>query len=142
MTDMFSPARRSAIMANVKRAHTPAELAVRRALWAQGIRGWRTQARELPGRPDFVFRSLRIAVFVDGAFWHGHPSRFRLGRSGRYWDRRISRSIERDREVTALLRRRGWSVVRIWDFEALGDPARAARRVAVVVRRRARMMRR
>jgi DNA mismatch endonuclease, patch repair protein len=60
---------------------------------------------------------LLVAVFVDGAFWHGHPSRHRPGRSGRYWDEKIARNIARDRAVDAELRNRGWEVLRIWDFE-------------------------
>lgn len=136
MADTVTRARRSRVMARVRREHTPAELAVRRAIWASGLRGWRTQARELPGRPDLVFRRARVAIFVDGAFWHGHPSRYPAGRARSYWRERIARTVERDRRVTATLRRQGWSVVRVWDFDALGDPARAARRIARLVARR------
>jgi DNA mismatch endonuclease (patch repair protein) len=58
-----------------------------------------------------------VAVFVDGAFWHGHPSRHKPGRSGRYWDEKIAANVARDRRVDTELRERGWVVSRFWDFE-------------------------
>jgi DNA mismatch endonuclease (patch repair protein) len=62
-----------------------------------------------------------LAVFVDGAFWHGHPSRHRVGRSGAYWDEKIAKNVERDRRVDAELRALGWRVIRVWDFEVKRD---------------------
>ena len=86
------------------------------------------------GRPDIAFKGKRVAVFVDGAFWHGHPDKYWLGRSGAYWDAKISRNIERDKEVNSALESEGWSIVRLWDFEVLKDPEEAALRVITVLR--------
>jgi DNA mismatch endonuclease (patch repair protein) len=69
-------------------------------------------------------------VFVDGAFWHGHPAHFTYGKSGAYWDQKITRNRERDAVATAVLRRRGWRVIRVWDFEVERDAARIADRVS------------
>lgn len=68
-------------------------------------------------------------MFVDGAFWHGHPSRYKAGQSGAYWDKKIARNQERDRRVVEQLERMGWRVLRVWDFEVLADPDEAAVRV-------------
>jgi DNA mismatch endonuclease (patch repair protein) len=121
------------MMARVRNSDTEPELALRRALFGLGLRGWRCHRRDLPGTPDLAFGRARLAVFVDGAFWHGHPSRYRPGQSGAFWDDKIRRNVERDREVDEALERRGWHVLRIWDFELKADAAEAARRVASVV---------
>jgi DNA mismatch endonuclease (patch repair protein) len=116
-------------MARVKAKNTGPELALRRALWDQGVRGWRCHRRGLPGSPDLAFGRARLAVFVDGAFWHGHPSKYWPGRSGSYWDAKIERNKQRDRGVDAALESQGWSVLRVWDFEVDADAAAAAARV-------------
>lgn len=104
-------------MSAVRRRDTGAEVALRRALHAAGIRGWRCDYRRAPGRPDLAWPSLRVAVFVDGAFWHGHPSRHRPGRSGQYWDDKIAANVARDRRIDRELQELGWTVLRVWDFE-------------------------
>jgi DNA mismatch endonuclease (patch repair protein) len=104
-------------MAAVRSADTAPEMRLRQALYAAGVRGWRCHYRRAPGKPDLAWPALRVAVFVDGAFWHGHPSRHKPGRSGSYWDEKIARNVERDRQVDAELESRGWAVVRVWDFE-------------------------
>lgn len=104
-------------MAAVKGRNTTPEIVLRQALYAVGVRGWRTHYRRAPGTPDLAWPALSVAVFVDGAFWHGHPSRHRPGRSGAYWDEKIARNEARDRQVDAELRNAGWRVVRVWDFE-------------------------
>ncbi len=116
-------------MARVKGRDTQPELALRRALFAIGLRGWRCHRANLPGRPDLAFGRVKLAVFVDGAFWHGHPSKYWSGRSGPYWDAKIARNQARDRKVDAALLSHGWRVLRLWDFEVLGDPTLAACRV-------------
>jgi DNA mismatch endonuclease, patch repair protein len=121
VTDTRTPAQRSRIMAAIKGKDTRPEVALRRALYAAGIRGWRKHYKGAAGTPDLAWPSLRIAVFVDGAFWHGHPSRHRPGRSGAYWDEKIAKNVARDRRVDAELRARGWEVVRVWDFEVRRD---------------------
>lgn len=88
-----------------------------------GITGWR---RNYPlfGKPDFVFRSERLALFVDGCFWHGCPTHAAVPATNTaFWSRKIERNMARDRQVEATLRKRGWRVLRIWQHE-LKDTAR------------------
>lgn len=112
-------------MAAVRSRNTDPELALRKALYAAGIRGWRCHYHRAPGTPDLAWPARRLAVFVDGAFWHGHPSRHRQGRSGTYWDEKIRANVERDRRVDAALSAAGWRVIRLWDFEIRRELARA-----------------
>jgi DNA mismatch endonuclease (patch repair protein) len=113
-------------MASVRSRNTGPEVELRKALYKRGIRGWRCNYKRALGRPDIAWPARRIAVFVDGAFWHGHPSRHKPGRSGEYWDRKIEQNVERDRRVDRELRERGWTVLRIWDFEIRKDLDAAA----------------
>ncbi len=117
-------------MASVRSRNTGPETTLRRALFAAGIRGWRCHWSKAPGTPDLAWPRRKVAVFVDGAFWHGHPSRHRPGRSGQYWDEKIQKNVERDRRVDAELVEAGWKVVRIWDFEVRSDLEISVRRVS------------
>ncbi len=114
-------------MARVRTRNTAPEIALRRALYAAGLRGWRLH-RPLPGRPDLAFGRARLCVFVDGAFWHGHPNYY-SGQSGEFWDRKIERNRQRDKRVNEELSKLGWRVLRLWDFEVERDPADCVRRV-------------
>lgn len=114
-------------MARVRTRDTAPEVALRKALWTAGVRGWRLHP-PVPGRPDLVWRSKKVAVFVDGAFWHGHPDHYR-GQSGAFWDAKIARNRARDEAVNAELAAAGWHVVRLWDFEVKRDPAACVCRV-------------
>ena len=115
--DNLTAEQRARTMSRIRRRDTTPELALRRGLWARGWRGYRTDDRRLPGRPDLAWTRARVAVFVDGKFWHGHPSAYRPGQHGEYWDTKIARNIERDRTADAELAAMGWMVIRFWDFE-------------------------
>jgi DNA mismatch endonuclease, patch repair protein len=129
------------MMARVRSKDSRAELALRRALHAQGLR-YRLHAGDVLGRPDLVIRKDRIAVFVDGDFWHGNAWRLRglpslealFPTRTEWWTNKIRRTMERDKEVTATLRSDGWVVLRIWESEVLEDPVSAAGRVMAVIR--------
>ncbi len=83
----------------------------------RGIKGWRRNYK-IVGKPDFVFPKFRIAVFVDGCFWHGHNCRNTKPSSNtEYWQKKIQRNIVRDGEVTKQLTQKGWQVIRIWECE-------------------------
>jgi DNA mismatch endonuclease (patch repair protein) len=124
---------------SVQRRHdTAPELAVRRALHALGLR-YRVHVRplaDLRRQADVVFTRARVAVFVDGCFWHGCPDhgRRRHGVNGWYWPDKIARNQRRDADTDEQLRRAGWTVVRVWEHE---PPGEAAARVARAVRRAA-----
>jgi DNA mismatch endonuclease (patch repair protein) len=124
VADFLSKETRSRVMSRIRSRNTTPEVALRRALYAAGIRGWRCHVKHVPGKPDIAFIRWKVAVFVDGCFWHGHPEFFTPGKSGAYWDAKIERTKERDRLANETLEAAGWRVVRLWDFEiekALGE---------------------
>ena len=123
------------MMAAIRGRDTEPEIMLRQALSTLGVRGYRTHRREIPGTPDVAWVGRRIAVFVDGAFWHGHRSAYRHGQSGPFWDKKIARNKERDREVNSALRKAGWTVVRLWDFDVKRNPTRCARCVLIAFKR-------
>lgn len=99
------------------------EVALRFRLVRSGIRGWRINPKEISGRPDFVFDDLRLAVFVDGCYWHGCPRCYRLPEQNRtYWQTKLKQNTTRDRRVSAKLRRNGWAVLRVWEHVLKIDP--------------------
>jgi DNA mismatch endonuclease (patch repair protein) len=107
------------------RENTQPELMLRRELWAAGVR-YRLHPRDLPGRPDLVIRSVRVAVFCDGDFWHGRDWRQRKARlsagwNAAYWVAKIERNRQRDRQVDRQLRRLGWAVLRFWETDLKRD---------------------
>src|SRR3954452_20266530 len=107
-------------MSRVRTRGTAPELTLRKALWAHGVRGWRLHPQGVLGKPDLAWIGRRVAVFVDGAFWHGHPLSY-WGQSGPYWDAKIARNRARDDRVNRELAEAGWTVVRVWDFEVKRD---------------------
>lgn len=118
MADFLTKKKRSALMAAIRsRGNKDTELAFVRILRAHRIVGWRRHQRLL-GKPDFIFRKLRLAIFVDGCFWHGCPKHSsHAAESGVYWREKLAKNAARDRLVTRTLRRNGWRVVRIWEHE-------------------------
>jgi DNA mismatch endonuclease (patch repair protein) len=107
-------------MSRVRTRNTGPEVTLRRALWAAGVRGWRLHPKKVPGNPDLAWIGRRVAIFVDGAFWHGHPDHYH-GQSGAFWDEKIARNRARDERVNAELACAGWVVLRFWDFEVERD---------------------
>jgi DNA mismatch endonuclease (patch repair protein) len=129
VTDFLSKETRSRVMARIRSKDTAPEVALRRALYAAGARGWRCHVKHIPGKPDIAFTRKRVAVFVDGCFWHGHPDYFTPGKSGFYWDAKIARTQERDRLANEALAANGWRVLRVWDFEVEEDVTACAAKV-------------
>jgi DNA mismatch endonuclease (patch repair protein) len=131
-----TPEERSRIMRAVPSKNTSAELLLRKALSAAGVRGYRTHCSKLPGCPDLAFGRARLAVFVDGCFWHGCPRCYRAPSSNRtYWKMKVQRNRDRDARVAAECRKSGWRVIRVWEHEILRNSARAAARVARLLRK-------
>jgi DNA mismatch endonuclease (patch repair protein) len=103
-------------MARVRSRNTQPETLLRRALWARGLR-YRIHAG-LPGTPDVSFPAAKVAVFVDGCFWHGCPEHYtRPMRNSEFWDRKLSRNLNRDARVNAELEQAGWLPIRVWEHE-------------------------
>ena len=116
MADMFTPERRSAMMALVRSSgNATTELRLVSLFRAHGLTGWRRGA-PLIGKPDFIFRQEKVAVFVDGCFWHGCPRHAtKPATRAEWWAAKLARNAQRDRTVTRALRASGWTVLRVWE---------------------------
>ena len=126
-TDIFSANKRSEIMRAVKGRDTTPEIALRKKLFALGLR-YRLNVKDLPGKPDLVFPKHKTVVFVHGCFWHGHTCK-RGNRQPKqnadYWKDKIARNKARDRKNTAELKKLGWRVITVWECEIKElDPAK------------------
>lgn len=118
MADTFSKEKRSEIMAAIRSKNTHStERRLRAGLASAKISGWRMNAKDLAGKPDFVFDAIKAVIFVDGCFWHGCKCK-RLSKTHRsFWKKKIETNIARDRRVSRTLRRQGWKVLRIKEHE-------------------------
>ena len=120
-------------MQRTKRRDTPAEVAIRKELYRRGLR-YRVDAA-IPGvtrsRPDIVFTAKKVAVYVDGCFWHSCPEHGTQPTANReWWEEKLAANVERDRRHDAELEAAGWVVIRIWEHE---DPVEAADTIAAVL---------
>jgi len=118
VSDIFSERKRSDVMSRIRGSgNKDTELRLIQIFKAHGITGWR-RGSKLSGKPDFVFPVLKLAMFVDGCFWHGCPKHMTWPKTrAAFWRQKITRNIERDREVNRLLRAKGWKVVRVWQHD-------------------------
>jgi DNA mismatch endonuclease (patch repair protein) len=118
MVDVFTSRKRSKVMARIRSSgNKDTELKLVAMLREHRVTGWR-RGWPLLGKPDFVFARMRVAVFVDGCFWHGCHRHGRVPASNRrYWFNKLIRNKTRDRAVTRTLRSSGWRVLRIWEHE-------------------------
>ena len=124
-------AARSETMRRVHARDTSLELVFRRRLFAAGMRGWRNNRRDIPGSPDVAFANRRIAIFLDGCFWHGCPRCYRAPAANKeYWQEKVDRNRRRDFSVNALLKSQGWTVIRFWGHELDAHPGDCVARVA------------
>jgi len=150
MPDVFTKAKRSQVMSRIRsRGNKETELALAKLLRRHGIKGWRrhseihgrdtaprrpwTARRSVPTfrvKPDFVFRQVRLALFVDGCFWHGCPKHATKPKNNSaFWRRKLSANKQRDRLVNRALRRAGWHVLRIWECSLQKHPRSCIQRI-------------
>jgi len=131
MSDVFSAKKRSYVMSRIRgRGNRDTELRMIKIFRATQITGWR-RGSMLFGRPDFVFPNIRVAVFVDGCFWHccREPGHSKLPRNNAaFWQQKLQSNVKRDRLVTRTLRKEGWAVVRVWEHD-LRHATRCVRRI-------------
>lgn len=123
LMDVLTPQQRHANMASIHSKDTKPEVLVRKYLWSQGFR-YRLNNPRLPGHPDIVLRKYRTCVFVNGCFWHGHEGckYFRLPKTNtEFWEKKIGRNKERDKEEQKQLATMGWHVIVVWECELKTD---------------------
>lgn len=118
MADIFTKTKRSEIMSRVHSSgNRSTELRLIKVFNELGITGWRRHYN-VKGHPDFVFLEKRIAIFVDGCFWHGHDCRNTRPKNNHdYWEEKRQKNIAHDENITELFINRGWTVIRIWECE-------------------------
>ena len=118
MADIFDKDKRSEIMKKVRSKNNKStELKLIQIFKENNIHGWRRNYK-VKGHPDFVFLSRKIAIFVDGCFWHGHDCRNTKPKDNQeYWDKKRERNMKHDKEITEYFENRGWTVIRIWECE-------------------------
>jgi DNA mismatch endonuclease (patch repair protein) len=135
-----SSAATTAVMKANRAERTGPELRFRKALTARGLRGYRTNFRGMPGRPDVVFPRGQLAIFVHGCFWHQHGcprSAKALPKSNpEYWRLKFILNRERDARKIAQLEVAGWGVLVVWECEVRANPGRSARKVEIELSRR------
>ena len=120
MTDVHTKAQRSYNMSCIKGRNTRPELLLRKELWRCGYR-YRLK-NKLPGRPDIVFPGMKVAIFVDGCFWHKCPEHFKAPQNNaEFWKIKIESNYERDQKVVSQIKELGWNVIRIWEHEIKKD---------------------
>ena len=123
MPDVFTKAKRSDVMSRIRgHGNKDTELALAKLLRRHRITGWRRNQRVF-GKPDFVFIKLKLAIFVDGCFWHGCPNHATKPKNNRaFWQRKLSANRRRDQTVNLALRKMDWLVLRIWECDLARRP--------------------
>ena len=118
MPDVLTKAQRSYNMSRIRRSNTRPELKIRKVM---KVLGFTYQPKGIFGNPDFVNKREKIAVFVDGCFWHGCPVHYKPPEGNReFWERKIRANAERDLKVTEELRKKGYIVIRVWEHDLRG----------------------
>ena len=122
--DIHTKDQRRKIMQRIRGTDTQTEIKVRKMLWHRGIR-YRKNYKDLPGTPDIAITKYRIAIFVDGDFWHarGHENNpgEQIQTNKSFWTKKLKRNVERDKAVNDVLLERGWIVLRFWESDIKKD---------------------
>ncbi len=119
----YTTKQRSEMMSKIKSKGTKPELKLRKVLWKLGYR-YRKNVKKLPGSPDIVFAKFKLAIFVDGEFWHGYnweEKKLDIKTNRDFWIPKIERNMQRDRKNNRLLMEKGWHVLRFWEKEIKND---------------------
>ena len=121
MVDIFTKEKRSHIMSRVRSKNTKLELLLRKYLFSKGLRGYRVNVN-LFGKPDIVFPKYKVAIFVDGCFWHKCPKCFKAPETNKeFWTKKINGNVERDKRVNQQLSETGYTVIRFWEHQIVND---------------------
>jgi DNA mismatch endonuclease Vsr len=120
--DNLTPEQRRKNMQNIRSFGTKPEILMAKELRKRSIY-FASNVKTIVGKPDFVFRKRKVAVFIDSDFWHGHPKRCIMPKTNKsYWSKKILSNQLRDRRVNNELRKKGWKVIRIWEKSLINSP--------------------
>ena len=137
MTDVLTKKQRSYNMSQIRSKNTGPEVKLRRLLSNRGFKNYRINYSTLLGKPDIVFTKKRIAIFIDGCFWHKCPVCFvRPETKVKFWMKKIQENLKRDKKVNTGLKKRGWSVIRTWEHDVEKNPARILAKLVKILRRK------
>jgi len=133
MTDVLTPKQRTYNMSRIQGKNTTPEIKLRKLLFATGIRGYRIH-HNIPGKPDIVFVKKKIAIFIDGCFWHKCSVCFQEPETRKeFWMKKIQSNIDRDKKVNEQLKNEGWTVIRIWEHEIKKEPEKAVTEIIALL---------
>jgi len=133
--EKFTKEQRSYIMSRIRSRDTKPELQLRKFLYARGMRGYRIR-NKLPGSPDIVFTKQKVAIFVDGCFWHGCPLCYRQPQNNaEFWTKKLTNNVLRDRKVDDQLTAAGWTVIRFWEHVVMNDIDSCVERIMQAISR-------
>lgn len=136
MVDVLTKKQRSYNMSMIRGKNTKPEVVLRKLLSLNGIKGYRIN-HKLTGKPDIVFGKYKIAIFIDGCFWHKCPKCFIQPKNNKkFWKQKINGNRERDKKVTKLLKKEGWLVIRIWEHLLRKAPHKPYNRVLRILKKR------
>lgn len=131
--DNKTPEERSRNMSRIRSRDTKPELILRKALFNQGFR-YRVNYK-LTGKPDIVFVKKKLAIFVDGCFWHGCPACYRRPKSNTdYWDKKVETNMNRDKANSGILKEQGWTVMRFWEHDVKKNLSKVIETVVLYLR--------
>ena len=130
MADILTKKQRSYNMSQIRSKNTGPELILRKLLSKNKISGYRLHYKKILGKPDMVFPRKKLAIFIDGCFWHKCPSCFirPKSRTG-FWNKKIKDNLIRDKEVNKSLKKIGWKILRIWEHELRENPNKVCQKI-------------
>ncbi|MFW6383403.1 MAG: very short patch repair endonuclease [Nanoarchaeota archaeon] len=129
MGDVFSKAKRSELMSKIRSKNTKLEVNFRKKVFAKGLR-YRIYPKNIPGKPDMVFPKSKLAVFIDGCFWHKCPKCFKEPVSNKdYWIKKIQYNVDKDKRINQEIENMGWRVLRFWEHEIKKNPEKCIKQI-------------
>lgn len=129
MADVHTKKQRSYNMSRIRGSDTKSEIRLRKSLWNEGFR-YTKNNKDIPGKPDLAFRGKKIAVFIDGCFWHKCPEHYnKPANNAEFWEKKIQSNTERDTKVNQLLASQEWKIIRIWEHDIRNDFENIKRRI-------------
>jgi len=129
--DVLTKKQRSYCMSRIKSKDTNLEVLFRKYIWSKGLRGYFVK-NKIQGKPDLYFPKKRIAVFIDGCFWHKCPKCFIAPKNNaRFWKNKIDKNVKRDKQINKLLKTNGIKIIRFWEHEIRKDPAKCFKKIKI-----------
>jgi len=132
MADKFDAKTRSKIMSSIKSSGTKPEIKIKKSIRGLGF----SYQPKMKGSPDFVNKKARIALYLQGCFWHACPKHYKLPKTNKdYWSKKIKRNLERDKKNFSFLKKKGYKIIKIWECDALKSPEKAKDKIMKLIKK-------